>query len=437
MNWWNPLNRIQWAQKHSLVAPGAVRTDPSMTLLEGISPASEAAVLRVLSDGVAGGPFFVLQRESAMGFTAFARSITLISSLMAQLITRGSLYVMDMETKRRVRTGHAKAALSLLSESHDGMSPSYPFIEDLVVDYLMEGNCLVVPARANGQVTSMMRGIASLTERMSRGVSTLRIPFEDGSVVSRARRDVILVRWPRTYSPQTDIGRIDFAPSNLDILRNVLHIGLAADEFIAEFFKATRGKRHLNFAVSIHKNLTPDQLSQFKKAMDDQAQSGGPYVFGDASITNLNEKASSTSNDSLRKMQVRQVSSFYGVPPILVGEEATSWGSGIEELSRGFVRYGLILHLTRFLEPFSFFLLPRGQKFGVEHADMVAVSIDSLTKLAMVAGGDTQRAPIMVQDEIRNLFGMAPSDELPTTPYKPPQPASPLPPQPGASQEDE
>ena len=58
----------------------------------------------------------------------------------------------------------------------------------------------------------------------------------------------------------------------------------------------------------------------------------------------------------------------FGVPPHLIGETtaSTSWGSGIEQMSIGFVRYALGPHLKRFEQEFNRKLWPRSPKYFVE-----------------------------------------------------------------------
>ena len=398
----------------------------------GLSESSQAQILSLLMDGGTLAPFSFLARETAMGFPAFARSITLLSGMMAQLITRGALHVYDITTKERITTRKARESIRLLAESPDGIQPALPFVEDLACDYLIDGNCLIVPNDSrDGRTLSLQRGLARDAVRLSRGATALSIPLESGDTVTRARVEIILCRWPRTTTPAIHMGmaRMDFAPSNIDILRHTLHIGLASDNFIEEFFKTVRGKRHLNFAVLARARLQPAQLGEYVKAVDKQVQEGGPYVFGDASVQNLNEKASDADSETLRQRQTQSVAAYYGIPSILVGEEASTWGAGIEQLMKGFIHFGLGPHLSRFLDPFSFHMLPRGQKFAIDHSEMVAASVEALTKLAIAAGGNTQTPSFMTNNERRGLFGMEPNDSIPTTPYKPPAgvtpPASP------------
>lgn len=63
----------------------------------------------------------------------------------------------------------------------------------------------------------------------------------------------------------------------------------------------------------------------------------------------------------LRAFENHQIYQIYGVPPHMVGdnEKTTSWGTGIEQLSIGFVTYTLRSHLVRWEQSISqSFLLP-------------------------------------------------------------------------------
>ena len=63
-----------------------------------------------------------------------------------------------------------------------------------------------------------------------------------------------------------------------------------------------------------------------------------------------------------RKFSRTDIAMFFGVPPHMIGdtEKATSWGSGIEQQSIGFVSYTLEDHLTTWEESIARDLIPRG-----------------------------------------------------------------------------
>jgi HK97 family phage portal protein len=62
-----------------------------------------------------------------------------------------------------------------------------------------------------------------------------------------------------------------------------------------------------------------------------------------------------------RKFQVIDIARAFGVPPHMIGETSasTSWGSGIEAMSRGFVTYTLQPHLVRIEQELNRKLFPR------------------------------------------------------------------------------
>ena len=79
-----------------------------------------------------------------------------------------------------------------------------------------------------------------------------------------------------------------------------------------------------------------------------------------------------------RKFQVEEIARMYGVPPFMISdvEKTTSWGTGVEQMSIGFVRYALMPYIIR-IEQAIDQLLPRGQFIklnvrGLLRADAVA-----------------------------------------------------------------
>ena len=82
------------------------------------------------------------------------------------------------------------------------------------------------------------------------------------------------------------------------------------------------------------------------------------------------EPVSMTAEDAqlleTRKFQVIEIARAFGVPPHMIGETSasTSWGSGIEQMSIGFVRYTLTPHLRRIEQELNRKLWPRSCKAG-------------------------------------------------------------------------
>jgi HK97 family phage portal protein len=137
-----------------------------------------------------------------------------------------------------------------------------------------------------------------------------------------------------------------------------------------------------------------------------------------------------------REFQRGEIAMLYGIPPHMIGDTAksTSWGTGIEQQSMGFVKYSLLPWLRCIEEVYSWLILPRGQfmRFNVDglmRADM-PTRYSSYTQ--------ARNAGWMNIDEIRALENMDPLPDGNGTDYLQPlnmgivgdPPPKPTPPQP-------
>jgi len=114
-----------------------------------------------------------------------------------------------------------------------------------------------------------------------------------------------------------------------------------------------------------------------------------------------------------RKFQVIDIARAFGVPPHMIGETSasTSWGSGIEAMSRAFVTYTLQPHLVRIEQELNRKLYPR------DTGKFVMFDRDALIEGDSKAQAEYNRAALggpgtgmgwMTVDEIRKTKGLAP-----------------------------
>lgn len=66
-----------------------------------------------------------------------------------------------------------------------------------------------------------------------------------------------------------------------------------------------------------------------------------------------------------RKLEASQICEAMGVPPIMIGdsEKTSSWGTGVEQITLGFVKFTLQPHLCRWEEELNRKLFPRAGQF--------------------------------------------------------------------------
>lgn len=235
-----------------------------------------------------------------------------------------------------------------------------------------------------------------------------RVQREDGTSEMVDQGDMIHVTGPG-FDGLRSMSTIRYA------LRHPGGVALAADEYSARFFE--NGAR-------------PDFALEWPGKLDDQAKAllretwtstfGGPrnshlpaVMTQGAKIVPLDMKAEDAQLIETRRFQVEDVCRIFGVPPHMVGatEKASSWGSGIEQLSIGFVKYTLSRHLVALEQEFNRKLWRTGPLFmefltaGLERGDFKARQQGYRSALGR-AGEDAW----MTVNEVRRLENMPPVD---------------------------
>jgi HK97 family phage portal protein len=96
-----------------------------------------------------------------------------------------------------------------------------------------------------------------------------------------------------------------------------------------------------------------------------------------------------------RQYNATEIAMLYGIPPHMVGlvEKSTSWGTGLEQQSIGFVRYTLRPWITRIEQAMSL-LLPRGQSFKFNERALIRgdSATEASTFSTLVTAGIINRA---------------------------------------------
>jgi HK97 family phage portal protein len=108
-----------------------------------------------------------------------------------------------------------------------------------------------------------------------------------------------------------------------------------------------------------------------------------------------------------------------GVPPFMIGhtEKTTSWGTGIEQMSIGFVKYTLQRHLVAIEQELNHKLFKTSRNFaefvtaGLERGD-----IKTRFESYRIALGRAGEQPWMDADEVRRLENLPPNPNLKTNP---------------------
>jgi HK97 family phage portal protein len=78
-------------------------------------------------------------------------------------------------------------------------------------------------------------------------------------------------------------------------------------------------------------------------------------------VTNVSMTSEDAQFLDTRRFQVEDIARFFGVPPHMIGhtDKQTSWGTGVEQNTLGFLIFTIIPWLTRFEQEFNRKLFPR------------------------------------------------------------------------------
>lgn len=109
-----------------------------------------------------------------------------------------------------------------------------------------------------------------------------------------------------------------------------------------------------DYALKTPGNLVQEQVDRLREMLDQHrgTMAGGkPLVLeGGMEIQPLTMPLEEMQLLETRKFQVEEIARIYGVPAWMIGhtDKSTSWGTGVEAMGKGFVRFALRDHLNAF-----------------------------------------------------------------------------------------
>lgn len=207
------------------------------------------------------------------------------------------------------------------------------------------------------------------------------------------------------------------------IARQAIGTQIAQDEFSARFF--AQGAQP-SFVIRYPGPVTSDAIDALRTRWQER-QAGvmnahKPLVLThNGDVKELTMKPEDAQLLESKRFGVEDIARAFGVPPFMIGatDKVTSWGSGVEQMGQGFVRFTLARELRRIEQEFNRKCFRTARYF----AEFV---VDALQRGDLKARGGYYREAIggsqgpgwMTADEIRELENLPPitgGDKL----YKP------------------
>lgn len=191
---------------------------------------------------------------------------------------------------------------------------------------------------------------------------------------------------------------------------------LAMDNYSGKFFE---GGAHPSIVLSAPGKMNPDQIGALQTAFvgkyagNDNSHKLPLVLTEGLTAKEISINAQDAQLLEARKFQVVDIARAFGVPPHMIGETSasTSWGSGIESMSRAFVTYTLQPHLIRIEQELNRKLFPRNAGRYIQFDRDALIEGDSQAQAdynrAALGGPGTGPGWVSV-DEVRKTKGLAP-----------------------------
>lgn len=288
-----------------------------------------------------------------------------------------------------VESGVKKAANTDLEKLFSGKPNRYQtrieFFETLMLNLVLYGNAYCRITRSGGRIVSLLPLMSSqVNVELSTDGDLIYYYEDDDRVVAIASENI----WHLRLFGNGIVGM-----SPLDYARNSIGTASAAE---ARISKIMANANKTSGVLTIDKTLTPDQRKQVRDSFKSLTEGGedGMYVleagmkFQQISLSPKDVELLET-----RKFQTEDLCRFFGVNPVLVGVSgATTWGTGIQELMRGFYKLVIRPYLEKIEASIKENLLAPGDRRTIEPE----FDFDALLMLS-----DSERA-IMLKEKVQS-----------------------------------
>ena len=208
--------------------------------------------------------------------------------------------------------------------------------------------------------------------------------------------------------------------------RNATGNAMAMDEFSGKFFA---GGAHPSMVLDVPGKMNAEQITALQNAFADKYSGIDsahklPLVLTEGiKHRQLSINAEDAQLLDARKFQVVDIARAFGVPPHMIGEtsQASSWGTGLEQMAIGFVRYTVAQHLVRMEQELNRKLYKNAGKFirFFREAAMEGDSKALAERDKAALGGPGAGPGYMSVDEVRQSRNLPPLKGKFAQPYYP------------------
>jgi len=354
--------------------------------------------------GVPTAAGMVVNEQTAMRISVVYRCVSLIAGTVASLPCEVFRYSGERAEPARTHPAHW-----LLHNEPNPLMTANAFWKNYIWWALMRGNGygLIDRSRSGIPVAITLAPPTSVSTDFSQDRRRLfyQVRVESGEQRKFDQSDMLhfaFIGWD---------GKQGRAP--LECARDAVGLAAAAQEFNERFFSQGNAA---DIAMEFPGTIKEDQLKlimeNYQKVRTGIGRHRLPLVSsGGATIKRIDFDAEKSQLVDARNFQVEDICRFYGVPPHMVGHtsKSTSWGSGIEEQTLGFVKFTLRDILKGLEQEIDRKLLGRGDYFCKFNLDaLLRADSKGRSEFYKAAVGGTQSPGFMTVNEVRSLENLPP-----------------------------
>ncbi len=405
---WRAAREAQRQVSGAVAGAGLVANDIGSSLATTSLTMEELSKLISSGSGLPGMP--AVTEHSAMGVSAVYACVALIA---------GAIATLPLPVSRGAADGRERADHDywwLLNESPLPDMCAATFWEYLLTSYLLYGDAfceILRPGFGSARIIGLRPHhpdrITPFRELASQRLLYRVQPVGPGAQYVLDAADMLHV---------TGLGFDGLRSCSpiLYVARQTIRTALAANEYSSSFF--ANGARP-DFALKVQGKLSTDQIEVLRKSW--LAMHAGPskshtpaILSGGMEIEQLTMTHEDAQLLATRAFQIEEIARIFGVPPFMIGqtEKTTSWGSGVENMGRGFVKFTLQRHLIKFEQEINRKFWPSRERYFVEFtvAGLERGDLKSENEALRVALGRAGEPGWMTQNEVRRIKNLPPVD---------------------------
>lgn len=211
----------------------------------------------------------------------------------------------------------------------------------------------------------------------------------------------------------------------LSMLKNGLRmagsVAMATQDYAARFFA---NSARPDFVLTADGSVSAEAVQLLRDQLEERF-TGAQNAHKPMIMTNgLKPTVISLPLDDLQLLQLRQfqiedIARIFGVPPFMIGhtEKTTSWGSGVESMGAGFVKFTLRAHLNKFENEINRkFFRTASRVAAFDTTELERADTKSLFEAFRIALGRAGEPGFMTKEEVRERLNLKrkPEGELNT-----------------------